>query len=113
MWLSAELAEHAGINKERVVWTYHPVTLLAWLHTNYGRQLSPEEFQEGFALSALAEERKKDRELLYEKGGWHGEGEVDGAQIQDIEDEDVQLQLDDDVWKQWEQGEWDLPQDVE
>jgi N-acetyl-anhydromuramyl-L-alanine amidase AmpD len=113
MWLSAELAEHAGINKERVVWTYHPVTLLAWLHTNYGRQLSPEEFQEGFALSALAEERKKDRELLYEKGGWHGEGEVDGAQLQDIEDEDVQLQLDDDVWKQWEQGEWDLPQDVE
>jgi N-acetyl-anhydromuramyl-L-alanine amidase AmpD len=111
MWLTAEVAEHAGINKERLIWTYHPVTLLAWLHTNYGRQLSPEEFQQGFAINALAEERRKDRELFQEQAGWHGEGDTDQAQIVDTLDEDAVLQLDDDVWKQWEQGEWDLPRE--
>ncbi len=111
MWLNAEVAEHAGINAERLIWTYHPITFLAWLHTNCGRQLSPEEFQQGFALNALVEERKKDRELLKDKGGWHGEGKVDQAQIVDALDEDVVLQLDNDIWKQWEQGEWTLEQE--
>jgi N-acetyl-anhydromuramyl-L-alanine amidase AmpD len=116
MWLNNEVAEHAKINQQRLIWTYHPVTLLTWLHENYGRQLSPEEFQTGLSNEALREEAEKDRQraLLEEAGGLHGNPkEGDAGQLQvDTSDPGLFLQLDDDLWKDWEQGEWPLEKDL-
>lgn len=106
-WMVGEVVDHAGLSKDRKVWTYHPVTLLAWFHTNYGRQLSPEEYQEGFSNSALVEQRELERAAAETNGykeGWHGSGEKDTASISSVEL--TQLQLDDEPWKHYEQGEW-------
>lgn len=105
MWMNDEVVDHAGLDKERRVWTYHPITLIAWLHENYGRQLSPGEYQEGFSNEGLKAEREVEKTLAAtEKTGWHGDGDLDLASV----DENVLdvLQLDDDPWKEWEQGEW-------
>lgn len=104
-WMNDEVIDHAGLDKERRVWTYHPITLIAWLHENYGRQLSPGEYQEGFTNEGLRVELETEAKLAEsDKAGWHGEGNVDLASV----DENVLdvLQLDDDPWKQAEQGEW-------
>ncbi len=105
MWMNEEVVDHAGLDKERRVWTYHPVTLIAWLHENYGRQLSPGEYQEGFSNEGLRSELETEAKLAQTvKSGWHGEGDVDLASV----DENVLdvLQLDDEPWKLPEQGEW-------
>jgi N-acetyl-anhydromuramyl-L-alanine amidase AmpD len=105
MWMNDEVIEHAGLDKERRVWTYHPVTLIAWLHENYGRQLSPEEYQVGFSNEGLRVEVEKEVQLaLTTKTGWHGEAEADLATLDDVGAEG--LQLDNEPWKLPEQGEW-------
>lgn len=109
MWMNTEVIEHCKLDDKRRVWTYHPVTLISWFHTNYGRQLSPEEYQEGFSNQALVEQRKLEDAMEAQgtyKSGWHGSGETDGAIIDAVDLR--QLELDDEPWKEHEQGEWPL-----
>jgi len=108
-WMTAEVVEHAGLDENRMVWTYHPVTLIAWFHTNYGRQLSPDEYQQGFSNAALVDERSKEAAALERgegKEGWHGDGDTDMAAISAVEL--TELELDDEPWKSYEQGEWPI-----
>lgn len=102
MWMNAEVVEHAGLAEDRRVWTYHPITLIGWFHTNYGRQLSPETYQKGFSNEALIEERKREEALKQDIGKFHGE--QDSVSLSD--ESLLELELDDEPWKDYEQGEW-------
>ncbi|MBH24102.1 MAG: hypothetical protein CMH57_06555 [Myxococcales bacterium] len=107
MWMNREAISHAGLQSNRLVWTYHPVTLISWFHVNYGRQLNTKEFQTGFSNSGLVEQRKRETALSKEegyRGGWHGSGDKDEASIPDSAFQ--VLELGDAPWKEYEQGEW-------
>ncbi len=102
MWMNAEVIEHAKLNEKRMLWTYHPITLIGWFHTNYGRQLSPEEYQTGFSNDALIQERKREEALSQDIGEAHG----DTGSVEINDELLLELELDDEPWKQYEQGEW-------
>ncbi len=80
----------------------HPITLIGWFHTNYGRQLSPDEYQKGFSNNALVEERKREAALKQDIGSFHGE--QDSVSLGD--ENFLELELDDEPWKGYDQGEW-------
>ena len=115
MWYMPRMAKALGLPEEEpFMWHYHPITFLKWLFESKNRA-EIGKTAVGFSDSELKEQRKQDAaaELVGEDGDVHSavdERDVDRVSIIDIDlPDDVPIEILDDTWKEWEQGEWKLP----
>ena len=113
LWWEAEVTAHAKLPQDRMVYCYHPITLLAWIALGEARAAmrvgadGQVKVLEGKELELA---RRRDRALEAQEGlSLDNCDLVEGDVSDDATDIDTGAAEDPESegWMRWEQGEWD------
>jgi N-acetyl-anhydromuramyl-L-alanine amidase AmpD len=113
LWWDDGVTEHTELPEERMVYCYHPITLLAWVALGEARNAlrpGPDGVQKVLTGEALKKARAEDAAAEAALGGsltncnlTEGEDLNRGTDTDSLEDENHENE----GWMRWEQGEWD------
>jgi hypothetical protein len=113
LWWDDGVTEHADLPADRMVYCYHPITLLAWVALGEARNaLRPgaDGVQKVLTGEALKKARAEDAAAEAALGGsltncnlTEGEDLNRGTDTDRLDDENHENE----GWMRWEQGEWD------
>lgn len=118
LWWNAEVAKHAGLPKDGLVYTYNPIAVLSVLAIDGAKSaIDNLEAQKAISDRDLAAEKRRDaaRDAQFAEDSGssvdnHLLGSFDATKdvleaAEDIDRDDGSLELEN--WMNWEQGEWE------
>ena len=112
LWWDKRVTDHTGLPKDRLIYAYHPIALLAVLAAGEAKRVfepGEEGYEAGLDDRALARAVREDAQfdshhnLNTERARFQMDDIVGGTDI----DGDEALDPEREGWMRWEQGEWE------